>query len=69
MASAQEGAANFVIKLLRRLRQKISDYYSLISDAAPWLALPPMATFNFTAPTVKPISTLPIPRAKYWHFI
>lgn len=34
MASAQEGAANFIIKLLRRLRQKISDYYCLISDAA-----------------------------------
>lgn len=61
MASAQEGAANFVIKLLRRLHQKISDYYSLISNAA----LPPVATFNFTAPTVKPISTLPILHAKY----
>lgn len=69
MASAQEGAANFIMKLLRRLRQKISDYYCLISDAEAWLALSPVATFNFTAPTVKPISTLPIPHAKYWHFI
>lgn len=59
----QEGAPNFIIKL------KISDYYSLISDAAPWLALPPVATFNFTAPTVKPIFMLPIQHGNYWHFI
>lgn len=59
------------IKLLRWLGEKICDYYSLICKAMLWLALPLVATFNymFMAPSVKPISTLPILHAKYWHSI
>lgn len=46
-------------------------FTDLPSGAVPWLASPLVATFNFMfmAPGVKPISTLPILHAKYWHSI
>lgn len=46
-------------------------FTDLPSCAGPWLASPLVATFNFMfmAPSVKPICTLPILHAKYWHSI